>query len=299
MSRSRSRSSKRPRDRARPPSIKLRVSTRGGPSSCRSRNLELHGSEAKTQKLAHLRHHRIPQRHQLTCPAGKPINHSTHLGFRKPEAGLVLLTTSNQSVVCRLPSKREISRRAAATLHVKLLLAVGVGHDEESIAWMRGANGTRWNTIPLRIVPARGKVPKDLREPPDAVIRHILQEHEARSNSPNDPKHLRPQVPPITHPPLRTSPRKRLTRIRRHQQIKHPELMTPKLPHVHPPRHPRPRPPQPPPLEPIHLHLTHTRMPRPLQTKIKTTHPRKQRHEPKTSRHTQTYHQSRHGTPSS
>ena len=39
-------------------------------------------------------------------------------------------------------------------------LAFGVGHDEYSVAAVRGANGSRWDTIPFCIVPALGQLPE-------------------------------------------------------------------------------------------------------------------------------------------
>jgi len=36
--------------------------------------------------------------------------------------------------------------------------ASGVGNNPDAVASVRGANGRRWNAIPLRIVPERGQV---------------------------------------------------------------------------------------------------------------------------------------------
>src|ERR1700730_12303699 len=38
--------------------------------------------------------------------------------------------------------------------------ALGVGHDEDAIAEVRGTNGARWDTLPFRIVPDGCQVPK-------------------------------------------------------------------------------------------------------------------------------------------
>jgi hypothetical protein len=58
----------------------------------------------------------------------------------------------------------------------------GVGHNEDPVTEMRGTEGGRGDTVPFRIVPERGQVPKNLghsrssKEPWD-----VLQEREAGS----------------------------------------------------------------------------------------------------------------------
>lgn len=39
-----------------------------------------------------------------------------------------------------------------------------MGHDPESVASVRGANGGSWNAVPLRVIPERGQVGEDLSE---------------------------------------------------------------------------------------------------------------------------------------
>jgi len=78
--------------------------------------------------------------------------------------------------------------------------AVGVGHgdDEDAVAPVRGADGLRWDAVPLRIEPALGQLSENGTEPPPSVSRkeswNVLQEHEARSHHANDPHEVEEQA---------------------------------------------------------------------------------------------------------
>lgn len=57
---------------------------------------------------------------------------------------------------------------------------------------MRGTNGGRCETTPLRIEPERGKVGEDVREPGPNKSGDVLQEDVARSHVSNDPGNVWP-----------------------------------------------------------------------------------------------------------
>ena len=57
---------------------------------------------------------------------------------------------------------------------------------------MRGANGGRGETAPLRIEPELGKVGEDVREPGPNKSGDVLQEHVSRSHVSNDPGNVWP-----------------------------------------------------------------------------------------------------------
>jgi hypothetical protein len=74
-------------------------------------------------------------------------------------------------------------------------LASGVGHHKNPVAQVRGAKGSRRNTVPLRVVPARGQVPENSSDSP--VIKQtwrVLHEHEAGSNLANQSDNFTPEA---------------------------------------------------------------------------------------------------------
>jgi hypothetical protein len=58
---------------------------------------------------------------------------------------------------------------------------------------VRGANGCRWNAIPLNIKPARGKVSENPAHPPNKESCDVFHEDVAGSNLANEPKVLAPE----------------------------------------------------------------------------------------------------------
>jgi hypothetical protein len=44
-------------------------------------------------------------------------------------------------------------------------IAVGVGHDPDPVAEVRGTNGTSWDAVPFRVIPEGGQVAKDCPHP--------------------------------------------------------------------------------------------------------------------------------------
>ena len=78
------------------------------------------------------------------------MSHSTHVGFREPPAWVRRFSP---------PSRPELPGPPIPSLCVGV--AQGVRHKPDPVAPVRGAKGRRWEMVPLRIEPARGKVPKD------------------------------------------------------------------------------------------------------------------------------------------
>lgn len=80
--------------------------------------------------------------------------------------------------------------------------ALGVGHspfpsgisdNPDAVAPVRGADGGSWNTVPLRVIPERGKVLKHVPESFRPESRHVLQQDIAGSKVPNEAGHRRPE----------------------------------------------------------------------------------------------------------
>lgn len=140
----------------------------------------------QAQTPRHLGHYGVAERSNSVHPAGKPMNHSTHSGFRLP-----------------LPSvRRTISGRLSAGLWRRRLDiddcfspsdAFAVGHNPNSIARMRGANVGRWYAIPFSIVPERGQVPENIVKATRSEGFNVLQQEHSRSKLPNDTSALAPQ----------------------------------------------------------------------------------------------------------
>lgn len=55
-----------------------------------------------------------------------------------------------------------------------------------------GAHEVSADTIPLRIIPERGKVPENTVEPASSEGGHVLHEHDTGSKLANEPSKLRP-----------------------------------------------------------------------------------------------------------
>src|SRR5690606_20558281 len=73
-------------------------------------------------------------------------------------------------------------------------LAVGVRNDENSITEVIGANGCRRNTVPFRIIPARGQVSEYDIQPSRKQRCDVLHDDVAGSKLANDPGKLSPQA---------------------------------------------------------------------------------------------------------
>jgi hypothetical protein len=56
-------------------------------------------------------------------------------------------------------------------------LALGVGHDEDPVTSVRGADGGSGYAVPLRVIPARGQVAEYVSHSPSKETRHVLQQH--------------------------------------------------------------------------------------------------------------------------
>jgi hypothetical protein len=55
--------------------------------------------------------------------------------------------------------------------------ATGVGNKPEPVTAVRGTNGCSWNTVPLRVIPERGKVSNDSAESSSKESCDVLHEH--------------------------------------------------------------------------------------------------------------------------
>jgi hypothetical protein len=73
------------------------------------------------------------------------------------------------------------------------MLHVGVGHDPDAVAFVRGTGMVRTLHSPLRIVPQRGQVPKYCSESSGNKHWGIFHEHEARSYFANDSRKFFPE----------------------------------------------------------------------------------------------------------
>jgi len=73
---------------------------------------------------------------------------------------------------------------------------------------VRGADGGSGQTIPLRIIPARGQVPENFVEPPMKEVCDVLHDDVPGSHVANDARHLLPEpAPRPLDPDARPGPR--------------------------------------------------------------------------------------------
>lgn len=76
-----------------------------------------------------------------------------------------------------------------------VLLASGVGNQEDPVTAVRGTDGGSRYAIPLRVVPARGQVPENSPEVPASKESwNVLHEDESGSYSANGSDNFRPKV---------------------------------------------------------------------------------------------------------
>jgi hypothetical protein len=68
-----------------------------------------------------------------------------------------------------------------------------VGHNEEAIAAMTGAERRRRDAIPLRIVPAAGQVPENFVHPSSKEPWDVFHDDVGRSKYANEPRKVRPE----------------------------------------------------------------------------------------------------------
>jgi len=119
--------------------------------------------------------------------------------------------------------------RFAVELRVFLESAfVGVGNltdNPQPIPLVIGANGRRWYTIPLRIIPALGQVPENsakIRSPSSnraAQSWYVLQQNVSRSYIANDPCSVGPEIAFVFLSEPLSCPTERLTRESRSDNI--------------------------------------------------------------------------------
>lgn len=68
-----------------------------------------------------------------------------------------------------------------------------MGHDEDAVAPVRGADGGCWYAIPRSIIPERGQVPENMTRSPSKETWDVLQHDVAGSNLANDAGNLSPE----------------------------------------------------------------------------------------------------------
>src|SRR5262249_39184979 len=134
-------------------------------------------------------------------PGGKFINHSTHSGFSRPPATVDRAVPPCEYAPLRWPVSSAtgvghirsavISRSerlapdgrgpVAVSAPVLLSLACGVGHQEDSSAYMGGTDEGRRYAVPFRVIPEAGQVSENVSEPVTKESWNVFQEDEAWS----------------------------------------------------------------------------------------------------------------------
>lgn len=71
---------------------------------------------------------------------------------------------------------------------------VGVGNNPDPIPLMRGADAVCWNTVPLRIIPARGQVSENFSHPETKQPWRVLHDDELGSKLANESVVFRPKA---------------------------------------------------------------------------------------------------------
>jgi len=72
-------------------------------------------------------------------------------------------------------------------------IAWGVGNNPNAVSSVRGANGGSWYSVPLRIIPERGKVSENSAKPPSKQSCDVLHDDESGSYLANDASVLEPE----------------------------------------------------------------------------------------------------------
>jgi hypothetical protein len=136
--------------------------------------------------------------------------------FQSRVVGVANIRTASVSVV---PECRPLSVEYAAAPEDALSFAVAVGHAEQSLAAMRGANVVRSEQTPLSIEPELGKVAKYLAEPKAKVARDVLEEGERGSALVEDASDFGPQVALVALPEPLAGDAEWLARVARSDEI--------------------------------------------------------------------------------
>jgi len=139
--------------------------------------------------------------------SGNPINAPSHSGLMKPPVRRASLMYSG----CQrneLPISAPLGLRPVASFLEQVVtsaliiippfidprLRSGVGKYPNPVSDVRGTNGRRWNTFPFRIIPERGKVPKNSAHRfVSKQTWDVLNKHESRSKFPNNTAEVHPQ----------------------------------------------------------------------------------------------------------
>lgn len=76
-------------------------------------------------------------------------------------------------------------------------MALGVGNNEDAVAYMGGTDEARRNAIPFRVIPARGQVTEHVSHSPSKQPWYVFQQHPAGSQVANDVTGCGPEPPAI------------------------------------------------------------------------------------------------------
>jgi hypothetical protein len=77
-------------------------------------------------------------------------------------------------------------------------LDLGVGNEPDPVTSVRGANGCCWDTIPDRIIPARGQVSENVSQPETKQAWYVLHDDIEGSNFANEAGILAPEARALT-----------------------------------------------------------------------------------------------------
>ena len=158
-----------------------------------------------------LRHDSVAQEPKSVHPAGTPINHSTHVGFRQPVgwAGSLAIDSSEWRT---LPV-----RPAAPPLLFPYRVAAGVGYgvsqDEDALPLVRRADFRRAEYSPRAAVTIFLQVAEDAVEAEPDVPFDVFKEALKRANCSDMLSDVRPEVTGIALALSFAGPAKRLARV--------------------------------------------------------------------------------------
>jgi hypothetical protein len=88
--------------------------------------------------------------------------------------------------VSRLALSGSPSRPLPPPLFVPYGVADGVGHHEDAVPLVRGADGGSRYAVPLRVIPARGQLAENTSKPSSQESCNVLQHNDSRSKRAND-----------------------------------------------------------------------------------------------------------------
>ena len=150
------------------------------------------GEDRAAYELGYLRNYSVPEGVELLPSQcnGNPIMPPTHEGHGVP-------LKRCDKCVCFPKRIRRWMQGDRKSPRSRLSVAIGVGNKPRPVTNVRGANGCRWNAIPLRIIPERGQRPEYVAQPSIKQLWAVLQDDEAGSYLANEPGELKPKPAPL------------------------------------------------------------------------------------------------------